>query len=219
MVHARVVALVEKYNARFLRLENKHVSNVLIIRKVFDGKAGRPVEEYMLNEGQTIFLGSLFRNSNDEILDFKEKVAGEFIRMKDELRAKNKIHSSPEYHVIRNAGKIVRHETTAIMSEFMLYAIQQGSTHPERYYSNFTKMANSLLFIVEGKFKNLREVMTVQQLMTTGSAEQIIGKGIREGMNKKMFYKDIYLDVKGRVAKFAELNGKSEVIDRQMLIE
>jgi hypothetical protein len=80
-------------------------------------------------------------------------------------------------------------------------------------------MLNSLLFIVEGRHKTLRNMLTVQQLMTVSSAEQIVAVGLKTGMANKKFYKDIYLDVKEKVQIFADLHGKSEVIDRQLAIE
>ncbi|GAJ14275.1 unnamed protein product, partial [marine sediment metagenome] len=113
---------------------------------------------------------------------------------------------------------ILRLEATDIMKEFVEYARFQGSNKPEMYYIHFTKMVNGLLFIVEGKFKNLRDVMSTPQLMTTGAAEQVVTKGIEEGMKKKVFYKDIYKDVGARVMTFADLTGQSKVIEDHLKI-
>jgi len=83
----------------------------------------------------------------------------------------------------------------------------------------FTKMVNGLLFIAEGKFKNLRALMSTKQLMVTATAEQVVTKGISEGMKNKIFYKDIYKDVKSRVMAFAELTGQSRVIEDCLFLE
>jgi len=72
------------------------------------------------------------------------------------------------------------------------------------------------MFIVQGKFKNVRELMTTQQLMTVSSAEQIIDRGLRDGMSRKKYYKDIYKDVRAKVELFADLHGQSEVISKQL---
>jgi len=77
-------------------------------------------------------------------------------------------------------------------------------------------MMNGMLFIAEGKFKNLRDVMSTKQLMTVSSAEQIINRGLTIGMRNNVFYKDIYKDVKARVFQFADLHGKSEVIQQAL---
>ena len=196
--HSKIVRLISKYKDRFLRLENnKRPSKALIIQKVSTKTAGRPVEEYLLNEQQTIFLGSLLRNT-DIVLDFKERLAGDFVKLKKKLNGLEKSKKTDSYQLTRSAGKIIRKKTTDEMKLFVEYAESQGSKSANRYYSNITRMMNGLLFIVEGKFKNLRDVMTIYQLMTVSSAEQIIDKGLRDGMKNKLYYKDIYKDIKSR---------------------
>lgn len=218
--HEVVIKLIKKHEARFLRLErNKRFLNTFIIQKVTAKKAGRPIEEYLLNERQTAFLGSLFRNSNDTILDFKEKLADEFVSLKEQNRLLKRHQSTEKYQVTRDISKILRLEATDIMKEFIEYARTQGSSKPENYYMLFTKMVNGLLFIVEGKFKNIRSVLSAPQLMTNGAAEQVVTKGITEGMKNKVFYKDIYKDVKSRVMAFADLTGQTKVIEDHLRLE
>lgn len=65
----------------------------------------------------------------------------------------------------------------------------------------------------------LRELLTVQQLMTVSSAEQIIDKGLSVGMANKKFYKDIFQEVKEKVQLFVELHGQSSVISDHLLIK
>jgi len=216
--HKAVTNLINIYKDRFIRLDNKDVSKGLIARKVPAKKAGRPVEEYLLNEKQTIFLGTLFRNT-EKVLDFKEKLAEAFVEQRKQLDALKKYKLRPEYQQIREAGKIIRRGATDVMQEFCEYAKKQGSEHADKYYSNITRMLNGLMFIVQGKFKNVREVMTTQQLMTVGSAEEIIKKGLEEGMKYDTHYKAIYQDIKKRVELFAELHGRSEIISKYMELE
>ncbi|MBC8439309.1 MAG: Rha family transcriptional regulator [Deltaproteobacteria bacterium] len=218
--HEVVIKLINKYRDRFMRLENnKQFSNRFIIEKVPAKKAGRPVEEFLLNERQTIFLGTLFRNSNDTILNFKEKLADEFVKLREQNAALKQHQATGTYHITRDMSKLIRHEATDIMQEFERYAQSQGSDSPEKYYMLFTKMVNGLLFIVDGKFKNLRALMTIPQLMTTATAESVVTKGISDGMKNKMFYKDIYKDVKSRVMAFAELTGQSKVIEDCLFLD
>ncbi len=207
--HKKVLELVRKYESDFLDF------GPLKGRKL-KSTGGRAANEIMLNEDQTMFLGTLLKN-NKRVVEFKKLLVSSFrdLRLKfDSLQSKK---NEPEYIATRTAGKLVRKTTTDAMKDFVEYAKSQGSGSPERYYSNITKIMNGLLFIVDGKFKNLREVMSVTQLMTTSSAEQIIDRGLRDGMSHKKFYKDIYQDVKSRVMIFADLHGKSEVIEQSLL--
>jgi len=184
---------------------------------------GRPIEEYLLNEAQTIFLGTLFRTSSkkldDPVLLFKAKLAKEFVALKDQNLALQKHQQQPEYQITREAGKIIRRQATDTIKDFISYANNQGSKNGKFYYSNFTKMVNGLLLIVNGRYKNLRAVMSVHQLMATTAAEQTVVIGIKRGMKQNKFYKEIYKDVKTDVEIFAESHGQLEVIDSQLRLE
>ena len=204
--HKVVRDLIEKYREDFEDF------SVLKTRKL-KSTGGRAANEYMLDEDQFMFLGTLLRN-NKKIVAFKKAIILQFKKCRLENESLLKHKQQPNYQLTRDAGKVVRKQTTDAMKDFTEYAKLQGSKSPGMYYMNITKMTNALLFIVEGKFKNLREMMTTQQLMTVSSAEQIIDRGLKDGMSRKKFYKEIYKDIKKRVMTFAELHGKSEVIQK-----
>lgn len=207
--HKSILQVINKYRTSF---ENfGHLKS-----QKFKSTGGRPVVEYLLTETQTAFLGTLLRNS-DQIVTFKEKLVKEFYRMKDAIvRAKSQ-HKDVEWIENRNKGKVARLEATDSMQEFIGYATRQGSKNADRYYCNITKMMNSMLFVVSGTYKNLRDLMTPKQLAITTAAEYTIDKALKDGMRKKMYYKDVYLLVKERVQTFATLYDKSEIISNCLL--
>jgi len=209
--HKVLSDLIRKYESDFEDF------SVLKKRKL-RSTGGRAADEFMLDEDQFFFLGTLVRNSKVAV-KFKKAIVVEFKKCRLELALLRKHQAQPKYQVTRDAGKLVRKEVTDAMQEFIEYATEQGSKSPEKYYMLITKMMNGLLFIVEGKFKNLRNVMTIPQLMTVSSAEHIIDKALRDGMRDKMFYKDIFQHVKSKVMLFAELHGQSEVIDEHLKLE
>ncbi len=208
--HKKILELIRKYEDKFTNF------GPLKGRKL-RSTGGRAANEIMLDEDQFMFLGSLLRNS-DITVEFKFRIINQFKKTRKQLEAVQKTHTKPEYQLTRDAGVIVRKQTTDTMRRFVEYGINQGGSVSgcEMYYSNITRMMNSLLFIVEGKYKNLKEVMTIQQLMTVSSAEQIIDRGLLDGMSRKKYFKDIYQDVKSKVKQFAELHGKSDVIEMQI---
>ena len=209
--HKVISDLIRKYESDFEDF------SVLKKRKL-RSTGGRAADEFMLDEDQFFFLGTLVRNSKVAV-KFKKAIVVEFKKCRIELESLRKHQSQPKYQVTRDAGKLVRKQATDAMQEFQEYARSQGSSSPEMYYMSITKMMNGLLFIVEGKFKNLRNIMTIPQLMTVSSAEHIIDKALRDGMKNNMFYKDIFQEVKKKVMVFAELHGQSNVIDEQLKIE
>lgn len=214
--HRRLLELISKYKDRFLRLGDNAVSKSLIMRRVPARKAGRPIDEIMLNEKQAIFLGTLFRNT-DRVLDFKEKLANDFVDQKDLLVALSTQKQSIEWIENRASGKISRREETDTIKDFVLYAKAQGSLNADRYYVTLSNCVNSTMFEFGGKFTNKREVMTATQLLDVKFADKVVSRGLIEGMEQSLPYKDIYRLVKGRLVGLAKMYGKSEVINKQLI--
>ena len=208
--HKTIISLIERYRSDFedfLPLESKKYCST----------GGRPVIEFLLNEEQTAFLGTLLRN-NPQVVRFKIALVKEFYRMKSAIIRAKAQHTDTQWIEARQTGKTIRLEATDAIKNFVEYATKQGSDSADMYYINITKMMNSLLFIVEGTYKNLRELMTTRQLMTVSSAEQIIDKALNDGMRQEVYYKKIYNTVKERVALFAELHGQSDIISKQLAL-
>ncbi len=209
--HQIVRKLIDKYRDKFENL------SALTVRKL-RSTGGRAANEYMLDEDQFMFLGTLLKNTS-KVVEFKFAIIKQFKKCRIEKEALQQHKEQPEYLATRSAGKLVRSKTTDAMKQFVEYAKEQGSTNAEMYYVSITKMLNGMLFIIEGKYKNIRNMLTIQQLMTVSSAEQIVDRGLLDGMSHNQYYKEIYKTVRGRVELFAELHGKSEVISRQLLLE
>ncbi len=209
--HKAVSVLIKKYRDRFERLGFLASETV----KPTGIYGGRPYKEYYLNEDQVYFLGTLFRNS-ETTLDFKERLVDEFRIARNKLAELEKGKNRPEYPAVRNSGKALRRQETDAIKAFIEYAEKQGSIHTDKYYMNLTAMENTALFITEQKFPNLRNVLSVEQLMIVGAADGIVSKAIYDGMEQKMYYKEIYKLAKERITQFAELHGKTEVLTKQI---
>lgn len=201
--HDQVKRLVKKYEKDFLEFGSFHLLKVK--------SKGRSIEEILLNEDQTMFLGTLFKNSAI-VVKFKKKLVREFSKLRKRLAALEVQRQNPRWQVARSASKTLRLRETDRISEFVVYAKEQGSQRANWYYKAFSRMTNDLLFLVEGRFKNLRDVLTPEQLMAIGAADRIIDKALVDGMAKGMYYKDIFRDVKQRVEIFAGLHGKQSVL-------
>ena len=181
---------------------------------------GRPTVEYLLTEEQATLLITYLRNlkSNDKVRLFKKALVKEFYRMKRVIRSVKAQADDPLWLKARDDGKINRLGETKAIKDFVEYAINQGASPggAKHYYENLTKMMNTALFIIEGKYKNLRNVMTGQQLIAVGAAEVIIQKAITDSMKKNVHYKEVYKIAKERTIQFAELHGQSEVLADQL---
>jgi len=172
---------------------------------------GRPVEYAELSEIQATFLITMMKNS-DIVLKFKERLVIQFFKLRDSQDRIRSNYRNNEWTEIREQGKIPRRLETDVIKEFIDYATEQGSKSAQMYYMNITKMENKALFIVEQKYKNLRDVLGVVELSTIQNADHIVARALRDGMNDKLAYKDIYKLAKERVEMFAEIRGKSQIL-------
>lgn len=180
--------------------------------KPIGAKGGRPVKVYLINEEQFTFLAMMMRNTS-EVVKLKVKIAKEFIRMRQTISNLIAQRQDPNWQNVRSDGKQVYLQKTDVIKQFVDYAKSQGSTSAERYYSNLATMENKALFFIERKYKNMREIMTIKQLMQIATADDVVEKAIKEGMDNKLPYKDIYQLAKERVISFANIIGKSHLHD------
>lgn len=173
-------------------------------------KGGRPTQGYLLNEDQFILLILLARNSK-EVVALKVKVAKEFARLKKVVANIVAQQRDPNWVNVRSDGKIAYKQKTTVIKQFVDYATNQGSKSASMYYANLAKMENKALFFIEQKYDNLRDILTIKQLMQACTADDVIEKALIDGMNDGMNYKDIYRLAKERIHAFAEIIGKSQV--------
>ena len=169
-------------------------------------KGGRPEESFLLNERQFILLVMLAKNTKSSI-ELKTRVEKEFFRLRESLSKTN------DYLKVRQDGKQVYHQKSDTIKLFVDYATEQGSSNAKMYYANLANMENSALFFLEQKYPNVREVLSIRQLMQVATADQIVEKSLIEGMENNLHYKDIYKLAKDNVISFSNLIGKSMVIE------
>jgi len=120
--------------------------------------------------------------------------------------------------------QLVKTDTIKI---FIEYAQSQGSKSAKRYYENIQKMEYNALF--EGGYdylnllsmnfpniKTLKDLLSENQLFTLINADMIAEKALKDGMDLKMDYHDIFKLAKKRVLDFVELIGKSPIFDHRI---
>ena len=219
--HRSVVNLIQKYNTEFLELgklpsekwkrKETYLGNLTTEIKNKNIKPGPQEVAYYLNEDQATFIGTLTKNSTISVA-FKLQLVKEYSKCKKLLNSIKGQQTDLEWLEKRTLGKERRKEETAVIQEFVDYAKAQGSKNADNYFTSITKMQNAALFCVAGKFKNLRDVMTTQQLMDIGVADKIISKSLRKGMDAEMNYHDVFALAKADTLAFAALFGKTEIV-------
>lgn len=187
--HNSVTAIIQKYeedfkefgNVRFLDLKSKN------------HQGGRPEKVYYLNEEQAALLMTYLRN-NEIVRKFKKNLVHQFYTMRRFLIEKQ----SKLWIETRQANKENRLKETDVIKLLVGYAKEQGSTHSDKLYITYTKLAKA---VVGGK----RDSMTASEINNLTLVESIILQTIEIDMSMGMYYKDIYKDCKERINQFMDI--------------
>lgn len=99
----------------------------------------------------------------------------------------------------RKAGKLTRQAETDTIKNLVEYARQQGSTHSDKLYMTYSKLANKIAGVSD------RDKATVMQLNNLSLIEHIILNVIDSGIIEGKHYKEIYRDCKNRLQTFKDL--------------
>ena len=185
--HESVVAIIRKYEKDILDFGNIDFSDFK------SGKRGQPERVYYLNEEQATFVITLLRNSKI-VVKFKKELVRQFYAMRRFILEKQ----SKLWGETRIANKENRLKETDVIKLLVDYAKEQGSTHSDKLYVTYTKLAKS---VIGGN----RDNITVSDLNNLTLVESIILQTIRIDMSMGMHYKDIYRDCKNRIEQFADI--------------
>lgn len=192
--HESVAALIKKYTTDFEDFGRVDFTDLK------SGKRGRPTRVYQLNEGQATLLITYLDN-NIIVRDFKKKLVQQFLTLRNELIRREFERQSKRWQSTRLESKTNRRMETDEIKVFVQYAFNNGSKSAEKYYMNFTKLANQAV----GIEPKSRDVATASQLNTLILIEHIIGQVIVEGLGQELDYKDIFQSCKKRVDQFKEI--------------
>lgn len=187
--HNSITAIIQKYEEDFREFGKVRFVDL----KSKNPQGGRPEKVYYLNEEQATLLMTYLRN-NEVVREFKKNLVQQFYKMRRFLIEKQ----SKLWNDTRLASKENRLKETDVIKLLVEYSKEQGSTHSDKLYLTYTKLANS---IVGSK----RDDMTASELNTLTLVESIIKQTIEIDMSMGMHYKDIYKDCKERLAQFAEI--------------
>lgn len=197
--HRAIKSIVDKYSDDFkefgkLSYHSKWFKNEKQKKIFSDNSKGvsrekTKIEVILLNEPQATLLITYLRNT-EQVRRFKKNLVFEFYRMRDFIREKQ----TPAWQESRQTGITTRKKETDAIKRLCEYATAQGSKHPERLYTAYTKLANKAAGITN------RTIATSLQLSVLTVAESIIAQTIDAGIEENKPYKEIYQDCKRKLA-------------------
>lgn len=195
MEHRSVVALLKTHQSIDV------FDNVKSIKKRVYKKE---IDVYLLSELQATLLISLMKNST-EVISFKIKLVKEFYRQRDLLNQMIIQKGNAEWLERRQETKTMRRELTDVIQKFVVYAKEQGSKSADKYFMNFSRMELSGLFLMEQRYPNARDLMSMRQLNLIEMADEAIAISLEDSMSRGVHYKDCYKAAKEKIALLAKI--------------
>lgn len=197
--HRAIKSIVNKYSDDFKEFgklsyhskwfENEKQKKVFSDNSKEVGREKTKIEVILLNEPQATLLITYLRNT-EQVRRFKKNLVFEFYRMRDFIREKQ----TPAWQESPPAWKKTRKKETDAIQRLVEYATAQGSSHPGRLYTNYTRLTNQTAGV------SSREAATEIQLSVITVAESIIAQTIDAGIEENKPYKEIYQDCKRKLA-------------------
>lgn len=158
------------------------------------------VKVYCLNEQQATLLMTYLRN-NDVVRAFKKELVRQFYAMREILWNQRMERQAESWQAARVEGKKTRRLETDAIKAFVEYAKAHGSKNPDKYYTNFTKLANLAVGLEAGN----RDKATTAQLFDLRVIENVIDKAILNEIADCTEYHRAYQNVKIKVLQVAAL--------------
>lgn len=199
--HHAIQQLIKKYEKSISRFGALAFEMRVLKHNGYKGSTKEKI--YLLNEEQATFVMTLMRNDGEGgvVVEFKAKLVEEFYKMRRFLIEKQ----SKGWIETRENNKSNRLKETDVIKQLVEYAKEQGSTHADKLYVTYTKLAKT---VVNGK----RDDMTMTEINTLSLVESIILQTIRIDMSMGMGYKEIYQDCKNRINQFKEITYLDQAI-------
>ena len=170
--HQNVISLIKKYS---------YLEDLSTFQTGKLSTKGRPVDIYYLTELQSTILITLMKNS-EKVINFKVALSKAFFKQQKLLQQILSQQKNAEWIGKRQETKVIRKECTDIIQEFIEYAKAQGSKSANTYYMNFSRMQVTGLFLLEQKYPNARDVMSMKQLNLIEMADEAVCNVIKEEM-------------------------------------
>lgn len=163
----------------------------------YKNRQNKKMPEYLITkDGFTILTMGY---TGKKAMKFKEMYIGEFNKMSEYIKSVQLEQQTPQWQEKRQLSKIMRKAGTDIIKDFVQYAKSQGSQSPEKYYVNFTNLANKVVGVAD------RDNATVLQLNNLSLIEHIIANTLKNAMQENKPYKTAFEDCKEALKAFSKI--------------
>lgn len=134
-----------------------------------------------------------------------------FLKVESDYKAMLARRTIPAWQTSRIENKGHNKEFNEIIQKFQEYAALSGSQNSNRYYSLFNDMINHNLFEFPKGLKNIPDKLEAFQHSFSNSAKKVVIELIKNGIEKSIHYKEIFVQCKNKVIEVAKVLGVTPV--------
>ncbi|MHA1910510.1 MAG: Rha family transcriptional regulator [Candidatus Kariarchaeaceae archaeon] len=197
--HAYVVRALEKVIKDFSNL--RVIANHPYFKKRIGEYRGVEFEYYELD--RELFSLLVMRFKGKKAFEWQVKFNQAFYQMEETLIKMKNNQQNEMWLCQREQSKLIRHEETDVIKQFVEYATKQGSTKANFYYKHITNATYKCLGLIQYKRPKLRETLDVMETHQLILAEMTAKKSLLKYMENGENYKAIFVLVKQDLENFA----------------
>ena len=190
MRHSDLLRKITKYETVLLNAKLRSVD--YFKKSKYSDDSGKENRCYLLTKKGCDMVAN--KITGDKGIIFTAKYIDRFYEMERLLLEKQ----TQLWQNTREESKVNRLMETDEIKRLIDYAKGQGSKHADKYYITFSKLANKAVGLDSGQ----RDNATANQLNNLFLIENIINNVIKDGIDKEIYYKEIYRDCKNRINSF-----------------
>lgn len=179
--HDNLLNKIDDYVNKF---SSPELSGQFYIPSEYKTKDGRTVRNYLITEKGIAQLIGGYNSSVEKAFDLNVTYINKFEEMRQILANKK----DSDWLLTREKGKLVRRKETDAIQDLIVYAIEQGSQNSGKLYMTYSKLVNKLV----GVEPNSRDKIEFKKLISIQQLEDLFSKVIKDNMDKKVYYKEIY---------------------------
>lgn len=179
--HDNLLNKIDDYVNKF---SSPELSGQFYIPSEYKTRDGRTVRNYLITKKGIAQLIGGYNSSVEKAFDLNVAYINRFEEMEQILSNKK----DSDWLLTREKGKLVRRKETDVIQDLIVYATEQGSQNAGKLYMTYSKLVNKLV----GVEPNSRDKIEFKKLISIQQLEDLFSKVIKDNMDKKVYYKEIY---------------------------
>lgn len=181
VLHKDLLEKIDRYVNKFSSAE---ISAQFYIPSEYKTRDGRTARNYLITKKGIAQLIGGYSSAVEKAFELNVAYINRFEEMEQILSNKK----DSDWLLTREKGKLVRRKETDVIQDLIVYATEQGSQNAGKLYMAYSKLVNKLVDVEP----NSRDKIEFKKLISIQQLEDLFSKVIKDNMEKKVYYKEIY---------------------------